>query len=370
MDNNDRLYEIALSMVPKLGYKSQRALYGLYASAKEIYDLPAKELYAMFGPSRSDIASAIIHKTTLQRAETELQFLEKKQAKVLFMTDKDYPQRMNHCDDTPPLLYYRGQANLNATRVIGMVGTRKATAYGVEAAGKIVEGLVGDDTLIVSGLALGIDAASHRAACEAGIPTVGVVAHGFDRFYPPANKELARNMVNGDGGMITQFVSQTAISPSLFPVRNAVIAAMSDCVIVVEAGAKGGALITANIANSYNRQVLAVPGRVGDKYSNGCNKLIAYNQAAMVTDADEVYYQMGWDRPKDVVSHKKVRPMKILSPEETRIYTLLQQYPDGLLVEEIVLQSDFSIPKIATLLMQMELDGVIKCLPGKVYKIV
>ncbi len=180
-------------MVPKLGYKSQRALYGLYASAKDIFDLPAKELYAMFGPTRADIAAAILQKTTLPKAEEELLFLEKKKAKALFMTDEEYPQRMNHCDDTPPLIYYRGQAQLNATHVIGMVGTRKATAYGVDAAGKIIEGLVGDDILIVSGLALGIDAASHRAACESGIPTVGVVAHGFDRFYPPCQQRFGEN---------------------------------------------------------------------------------------------------------------------------------------------------------------------------------
>lgn len=366
---NDHFYEIALSFIPQLGYKSQRALYGLVPSAEHLFRMSQKDLYQLFSYRRPDIIEAIIGKTTFDKAEQELRFIEKKQIQALFMTDANYPQRLNMCVDAPTILYYRGNSNLNAVHTVGMVGTRRASEYGKKMSHKICEGLKGQQVLIVSGLALGIDAASHQGALDMGLPTVGVVAHGFDRFYPAANKELARKMVNSNGGLLTEFPSGTPVSPGMFPVRNAVIAGMCDCVVVVEAAEKGGALITANIANGYNREVLAVPGRTSDKYSQGCNKLIAYNQAVLINKAEDIFYHMGWEMERGLTNATQKTPMPTLSANESQVYTHLKNNEEGLTMEELSLATDFPLSKLASILLDMELAGVVRSISGRSYKL-
>ena len=367
MDNH--FYEIALTFIPQLGYKSQRALYELVPSAKELFSLPKREVQQLFGKRKTDIVEAIVSHSSFRRAEEEMAFVEKKQVRTLFMTDTEFPQRLNHCPDAPTVLYYRGNANLNAPHVVAMVGTRRATDYGKTMAHTVCEQMQGLGVLIVSGLAMGIDAASHRGALDCGLSTVGVVGHGFDHFYPAANKALAREMIDGNGGMLTEFPSQTPVSPGLFPVRNAVIAGMSDCVVVVEAGEKGGALITANIANGYSRDVMAVPGRISDRYSQGCNRLIAYNQAALVNNAKDIYYHMGWDFDGGKKARARQKEIPILSPEETKVYTQLQNSKEGMTIEELVASTAFPLPQMATMLLNMELSGVVKCMPGRRYQL-
>jgi DNA processing protein len=362
------LEKLALTFIPKVGCKSLRQLIDITGSAEKVFELKHNDLVQIFG-NHTDIIDAIEHKTTFARAEEELAFAEKHHIKILWFTDANYPQRLNRpdCEDTPPLLYYIGDADLNAQKVVSIVGTRRATEYGKEMTRLMVKGLQQEGILVVSGLAYGIDTASHKAAREFGLPTIGVVAHGLDTLYPPQNRSLAKEMASSNGGLITEYPSRTAIHPSYFPARNRIIAALSDAVVVVEAGVKGGALITANLANGYHRDVLAFPGRVSDKYSEGCNRIISNGKATLVQDSDELFAIMGWER-KSSPAARQQRLVLDLTGDQTTIYNILSaQGP--MPIEEMAHFCDLPLPKIATELLGLELKGICKCLPGKVYKL-
>ncbi len=362
------LEKLALTFIPKVGCKSLRQLIDITGSAEKVFELKHSDLVQIFG-NHTDIIDAIEHKTTFARAEEELAFAEKHHIKILWFTDANYPQRLNRpdCEDTPPLLYYIGDADLNAQKVVSIVGTRRATEYGKEMTLRLVKGLQQEGILVVSGLAYGIDTASHKAAREFGLPTVGVVAHGLDTLYPPQNRSLAKEMASSNGGLITEYPSRTAIHPSYFPARNRIIAALSDAVVVVEAGVKGGALITANLANGYHRDVLAFPGRVGDKYSEGCNRIISNGKATLVQDSDELFAIMGWERKASPAARQQHLVLD-LTGDQTTIYNILSaQGP--MPIEEMAHFCDLPLPKIATELLGLELKGICKCLPGKVYKL-
>lgn len=366
---DDRLYDIALTLVPGLGCKSLRRLYDIVPQARDVFAMSAAELRQLFGHRHLDIADAVASKSTMARAEAELRFAERKGIQVLFYQSENYPMRLNRsqCEDTPTVLYYKGTASLNSARVVSVVGTRRATDYGRTQTQRLVQGLNQQGLLVVSGLALGIDAAAHKASVEFGVPTVGVVAHGFDHFYPPQNRKLAQQMLAQGGGMVTEYASGTPILAGMFPARNRIIAAMADVVVVVESGIKGGALITANLANGYQRDVMAFPGRVGDKYSEGCNRIISSQRAALIQGADDLMALMGWDYP----TAKKATQQELLPPmtsQETELYNLLIKH-GAMTIEEILPHTTFSLPELSSLLLNMELKGICRCLPGKVYKI-
>jgi DNA processing protein len=265
------------------------------------------------------------------------------------------------------MLYYKGTSDLNAPKVIAMVGTRKATEYGRDICRKIIEGLVEQNVLIVSGLAYGIDTWSHKAALDNKLDTVGVLGHGLDRIYPFANRALAEKMT-GSGGLLCEYMSNTMPDRENFPMRNRIIAGISDAVIVVEAGASGGALITAEIANSYNRDVFAVPGRLGDPHSEGCNKLIKINKAALIQSAKDISYLLNWSDEKD---QKKVVQRQLfldLSPDEELIVNTLREKGD-MEIDTLLLETLLMPAKAASVLLNLEFEGVIRCLPGKVYRL-
>lgn len=361
---DDKIFQIAFTMIPRLGCRSQRQLLSMSIKPEELFKMDKAALQEIFGTHKS-IINAILEKTMMEEAEKETEFCLRNNITPLFCTDKDYPQRMNQpgCADTPVLIYRQGSCDLNPKKAVAIVGTRHATEYGKTTTQHIVEELSSEGATIISGLAYGIDTASHKAAVEMQLPTIGVLGHGLDQLYPPQNQELARAML-ANGALVTEYPSFTNIHPSFFPARNRIIAALSDAVIVVEASEQGGALITAGIAESYHRDVFAVPGRLSDTYSQGCNNLIANNKALLYRNSNDLTYIMGWNR------HKKGIQTKLflsLSKEEQPIYDIIKEN-DGLTMDELVAKMDTSIHKIAATLLSLELQGAITCLPGKIYK--
>lgn len=363
------LEEIALSMVQGLGPTSTRRLIDIVGSASALFQLTHNELNELFGQHR-EIAAQIKNRTTFNRAEEEIKFNEKHGIKALFFTNDEYPQRMNRseCDDCPVLIYVLGNSNLNNDKMISIVGTRRATYYGKEQAERIVDGFVGENITVVSGLAYGIDTTAHRASVDRNIPTIAVLGHGLDRIYPVENTKLAREIIEKGGALVTEYVSGTAINPHYFPARNRIIAGMSDAVVVVEASEKGGALITANIANSYHREVFAVPGRNTDPLSKGCNRLIATNKAYIACNTDEICYVLNWQKSKKRAG-EQTRLFDDLSPDEEIIVNLLKSHGD-LSLDELTVKSALSLTQLSAVLFDLELKNMIKCLPGKFYKLI
>ncbi|MCR4659252.1 MAG: DNA-processing protein DprA [Bacteroidales bacterium] len=361
--------EIALSMIPGLGCAGLRRLIKIAGSAHEVYNMPPTEVYALFG-NRRNIAGSIVNKSTFARAEAETASCQKRGIRALFFTNPAYPQRLNRseCEDCPPLIYIIGECNLNAERIISIVGTRRATNYGRSQTERIVEELKDEGVTIVSGLAYGIDATSHSAAVERNMPTVAVLGHGLDQIYPVENTRLAHTMVERGGALLTEYTVGTALNARYFPARNRIIAALSDAVVVVEASDKGGALITANIANSYNRDVLAVPGRATDTYSKGCNALIANNKAIMARNADDILYALNWQR-QSLPHTTQTELFNTLSPEEGAVVNLLKEC-DEATADLLAAKSGLSFARLSAMLIDLELKNILKCLPGKRYTLV
>jgi len=358
------LYQIGLTLIPGIGDVLGKKLITMFGSAEAIFREPARHLKKMERVGEL-LTQAVGNKEILLRAEKEVRFIEHYNIIPLFFTDKCYPKRLKQCFDSPVILFYIGNAGLNPDHVIGLVGTRNATGYGKITTYKLVEGLVSRQIMVISGLAYGIDSCAHRSALELGLETVGVLGHGLDRIYPMQNKTLAEKMIN-QGGLLTEFLSESMPDRENFPKRNRIIAGLCDAVIVVEAAQKGGALITADIANSYNRDVFAVPGRIGDLYSEGTNFLIRTNRAALVQKAEDIEYLMGWKQDKTVSPCRQPKLFLELTPEEEQIVALLNEKgSQG--IDEITLQTEIPVSKTSSSLLNLEFEGKVKCLPGKIY---
>jgi len=313
-------------------------------------------------------AAAIINHSVFERAEKEIQFIKKHDISVLFYPDKEYPLRLKNCEDAPALLFYKGNGDLNASRIIAVVGTRNSTAYGKEITEELIEGLTKYNVTVISGMAYGIDIIAHKAAVKNNLATVGVLAHGLDRLYPAIHKPVAEKMI-GNGGLITEFLTETNPDKENFPQRNRIVAGMVDAVIVVESAIKGGALITADIANSYDRDVFAVAGRVNEIYSQGANDLIRRNKAALIQNAEHVAEMMNWDLPDS--KNKQERQLKIfrdLNGEEKTLVDLLKE--NGKLdIDTLMIRSGLTVSKVNSTLFTLEMDGVLKTFPGKVFEL-
>ena len=363
----DILSNIALAMIPGLKPMSLRRLVEYYPG-EDIFALPPAELCAAFAGHRA-VAEHIIGRTTFARAEEELAFCERGGIRPLFFTDDDFPRRLNDSNtpDAPVLLYKLGQADLNAARTISVVGTRHATASGRDNTDAIVSQLVPLGATIVSGLAYGIDTAAHSAALNYGLPTVAVLGHGLDRIYPPVNRHLAEEILSHSGALLTEYPSGTAISPRLFPARNRIVAALGDATVVVEAAEKGGALIPAAIAASYCRDVFAVPGRLADTYSCGTNNLIATNRAALVRSADDIAYQLGWPLPGRQAAQEQLFPT--YTRDEQAVVDLLQEN-QSLDLDQLSSLSAMPLSKVASVLFTLEMNKVVRALPGRCYELV
>lgn len=363
------LSQIALSLTPGLGNSSIRRLVDLYPE-EDIFALPKSELKAIFGGHQS-IIDNILNKSAFHRAEEELKFCEQNHIQPLFFTSPDYPARLNRPEtiDCPALLYVLGSADLNPERSIAVVGTRRATPYGRDNTERLIQGLKPYNTPIVSGLAYGIDTAAHTAALNNSLPTIAVLGHGLDQIYPAQNRPLAKRLLEAGGALVTEYPSGTAINPRLFPARNRIIAALADATVVVEASEKGGALITAAIAASYQREVFALPGRLTDTYSRGTNNLIATNRALLVRDADDIAFQLGWPLLGKQMALAEMKDTPKLTPDEQKIINLLKE-KDNLALDEIASAASFSLPKAASILFNLEMNKAVRTLPGHLYQII
>ncbi|GHV35471.1 DNA processing protein DprA [Bacteroidia bacterium] len=360
----EKLYQIALTLLDGVGDKIGKMLYEYCGSAENIFKLKKKELVAL--PVGTFLSQKILRSDVLKRAEEELRFVERYKIEMLFYKDENYPQRLHNCVDSPLLLYKTGNVDLNNAKVLSLVGTRRASDYGAAMTQQIVEGFSEDNILIVSGLAYGIDTLAHLFALDCGLPTVAVLGHGLDRIYPNQNKYLAEKMLK-NGGLLSDFKSKTIPDACHFPKRNRIVAGMCDAVVVIEAAQKGGALITADIANSYNKEVFAVPGRVGDEYSAGCNHFIKQNKAALVQSADDIKYFMNWDNQPQ---KKKVIRQELfieLSDNERKIFDVILKNPT-IYIDDLVSACELPVPQISSTLLQLEIKDLIVVLPGKCYK--
>jgi DNA processing protein len=359
------LHQIALSLIDYVGPMLAKNLLAYFGNAEDVFCASKAELMKVEGIGEKT-ANSILTTQALELAAQELAFIEKHKIEVLFYQDHNYPQRLRNCYDAPLLLYYKGTANLNHHRIVSVVGTRNATTYGKALCRQLGEMLKPFDVLIVSGLAYGIDSAIHKESLNLEIPTVGVLAHGLDRIYPAANKELATKMLH-QGGLLTEFLPGNKPDRENFPKRNRIIAGMADVTIVVEASIKGGALITAELANSYHRDVYAFPGRINDEFSEGCNFLIKTNRAGLINHPKDLIYYLGWDEQQ--VKQQKVQsqlPIGLSKEEKMVIGTLDTQ---ALTVDEISIALNLAQSKLAIIMLTLEMKGIIVALPGKLYKL-
>lgn len=364
MPNDLLKYQIALTLIPGIGDIVGKKLVAYCGGVEAVFNENRSALLKIPGIGSSTVNS-IISQKVLHIAEKEISFIERNNIRPLFYTDKEYPRRLLNCEDGPLLLYYKGNADLNAQRVIGFVGTRKATNQGRVICNQFIVGLKSKEVLVVSGLAYGIDSCAHKAALDSGLKTVGVLGHGLDRIYPVQNKNLAYNMLD-NGGLLTEFISQTNPDRENFPKRNRIIAGMCDAIVVIESARKGGGLITAGIANSYNRDVFAIPGRVNDEYSRGCNMLIKSNRAALAESAADIAYIMGWDDIK--VNVKKQRNLFLQLTENQKLILKLIEDINEISIDKLVIKSALPSSKVAAALLTLEFEGLIQSLPGKLYK--
>ncbi len=370
MTNQNLLYKIGLTLAKGVGDIVAKQLLQAVDDVEILFKEKPRLLERLPGVT-ARLASSLQEPEVLRRAEQEINFIQKNDIQVIFFKDEAYPSRLRECIDSPILLYSKGNVNLNAVKIISIVGTRHATEYGKEVTESIVTGIANayPETLIVSGLAYGIDIIAHRAALKENLPTIGVLAHGLDRIYPAQHRHTAIEMLE-KGGLLTDFLSETNPDRQNFVRRNRIVAGMADCTLVIESAAKGGALITADLSTSYGKDVLAVPGKINSFYSRGCNNLIKENKAALVENAEDIIKCMCWEKNQ---KNKPSGPVQQsifpdLNEQEELVYKLLSQN-GGMQINLLAIQINIPISKLTTILFEMEMKGITICLPGGVYKI-
>lgn len=365
--SNSLLYQIALTLLPRIGPVQAKLLVDHVGDAEQIFKEKKQILEKIDGIGQAR-ASSIKAFKDFKIAEEELKFLQKYKITTLFLKDKNYPQRLLNCYDPPTLLYYKGEANLNASRTIAIIGTRNKTEYGRLITELLIKELKDANISVISGLALGIDTIAHKAAIKNNLPTVAVLGHGLDKIYPSENASLARNIIASAGGLLTEFRHKTKPDKHNFPIRNRIVAGMCDAIIVTETDIKGGSMITAELANSYNKDVFAFPGKTTDNKSAGCNYLVKSNKAMLLTDAGQLVEVMGWSEPRTKKQEKQTELFVELNEEEKKLITILQD-KEAVHIDELNVKCGISTSGIAIALLNLELQGLVKSLPGKMYTI-
>lgn len=363
------VHQIALTNIKNIGPALAKAMVSHFGSAERIFTVSPGKLMEVhnIAQKRADIFNTAILKEALHKAEEEVKFVEKNNIDVLFYTDPRYPKRLKNCNDSPLLLYSKGNADLNRQRIISIVGTRNATEYGKTLCRQLIEELQQfDDILIVSGLALGIDVCAHKECVRLNMPTVGVLGHGLDMVYPGQNRSTADKMLE-NGGLLSEYPSGTIPDAKNFPQRNRIVAGMADATVVIEASLKGGALITAEIANSYNRDVFTFPGRVGDQFSEGCNFLIRHNKAQLLSNPADLAYSLGWDKENTNSATKQFALPIDLSADESFIFEAIRNNGSPLAIDDLTIKTNMPVSQLAMNLLNMEMQGYIRSLPGKTY---
>lgn len=364
--DEDLLYKIALTLLPQVGPVHAKNLLE-HLSPKEIFHAKTSTLEKIdrIGPARAKLIKQF---KQFEEAEQEILFIEKNKIKPLFIQDEDYPKRLLNCYDSPTLLYQKGSTILNHPRIVAVVGSRMYTEYGRQLTEKLIQEMAGSNVLVVSGLAYGIDALAHKACLHNKLKTVAVLAHGLNTIYPPEHASLAKDIIREEGGLLTELTSKVAPDKHHFPARNRIVAGMCDATIVVQTGDKGGSMITAELANGYNKDVFAFPGRVNDEKSSGCNQLIKDNKATLLTDARQLLQTMGWlDEHKKPVRKIQREIFIELSAEQRKILDLLNER-NSATIDEINLLSGLTNSEVAAAILTLELENLIVSLPGKIYQ--
>ena len=363
--SDEELYHIlALLKVDGVGDIIAKKLISHFGSAQEVFKSNASKLISIDGIG-SVMLKNLKDKLVFLKAEQELKFIKDNNINTSYYLDENYPEKLKHCIDGPVLLFTSGNINLKNKKIISIVGTRQITSYGTEFCKKLIADLAPLDPIIVSGFAYGVDIVAHQAAMEHNLQTIGVVAHGLNQVYPKTHKKYVAK-IEENGGYITEFWSTSQPEKENFVKRNRIVAGISEATIVIESAEKGGSLITATMANDYNRDVFAVPGRTSDKYSHGCNNLIKTQKANLLTSAADLVYILNWEIEKPTKSIQK-QMFVTLDVDEQKVYDFLQKNGKELM-DLIALECGFPIYRISGLLLNMELKGVIRPLPGKLFE--
>jgi DNA processing protein len=365
--NNDLLYQLALTEVPFIGCVQAKILVQHFGEAAAIFRAPQHMLEKIAGIGTVR-AKSIRSFTDFETAEMEIKFVEKFGINTYFINDEKFPRRLLNCYDTPTLLFYKGTADLNYSKIVAVIGTRNHSEYARQVTEKLVKELSSSQVLLVSGLAYGIDGLAHRAAIKNDIPTVGVLGHGFRYIYPPEHTNLAKDMLKNGGGLLTEFWSDALPDKHHFPSRNRIVAGMSDAIVVIESGIKGGSMVTATLANGYNKDVFAIPGRITDHKSEGCLDLVKNNKAILLTDAQQLIDMMGWEEKKRTRKLQKEIFIELTADEQV-IVTMLKE-KDIMNIDDLNLRSGISNSAVAAAILNLELQGVISSQPGKIYRLV
>lgn len=368
--SDECIYSIALTLIPGIGHVWAKKLVDGMGSATDVFRL-RKELPERLPGVNQRLVEALDSVQSLDRAAREYEFIQKNRIQCLTLADDGYPSRLRECDDAPIALFFKGNADLNALRILNMVGTRNATDYGKQLCATFLRDLKAlcPQVLVVSGLAYGIDIHSHREALANHLPTVGVLAHGLDRIYPAVHRKTAVDMLSG-GGLLTEFLTETTPDRHNFISRNRIVAGLCDATIVVESAGKGGSLITADIAGSYHRDCFAFSGRAGDAYSLGCNQLIRDNKATLLLSAADFVQAMGWNADAQPAKASCVQRSLFLdlSDEEQRIVTLLGEQGNQQM-NALVVAADIPVHRMSAILFELEMKGVVRALAGAVYQL-
>lgn len=369
MNSVELLNILALLKVDGVGDVVAKKLINHCGSAEKVFSAKANQLKSIDGIG-DILIKKLKDKSIFEKATKELEFIESEKINVLHYQNDNYPERLKHCIDGPVLLFSSGNQNFENRKLISIVGTREITSYGTAFCKQLIEDLAVFNPIIVSGFAYGVDIVAHQAAMDNKLQTIGVLAHGLNQIYPKTHKKYVAKMEE-NGGFLTEFWSSSNPEKENFVKRNRIVAGMSEATIVIESAEKGGSLITALIANDYNRDVFAVPGRTSDKFSQGCNNLIKTQRANLMTSAADLVYILNWEIASQTRNDKAVQKQLfvVLDNDEQKVYDYLQKNGKQLL-DIIALECDFPIFRISTLLLNMELKGVIRPLPGKLFEAV
>ena len=361
--DRERLCRLALHLIPGLGNASLRKLLDHFGDAQSVFEATPVILKSIKG-IRRDLIESFFSADWINVATTEIEIAENGGAQLLVDSDQEYPERLKNAYGAPPLLFVKGNCDLNARKVVAIVGTRRCTDYGTQVLNEIVTGLSPQEPVIVSGLAYGIDILSHRRSIEMGLPTVAVIAGGIDRIYPARHKRYIPEII-GNGAVVTEHPFGEVPDPQKFPARNRIIAGMADVTIVVESAARGGSLITAEFANQYDREVFAVPGDLHRKESEGCNNLLRDHKARIYTRVQDIIEAMNWDLSD--IGRVPNTPLQLeLDPDLSKVLEVVYQGPVH--IEHLIARTGLELNPLMTVLLELELKGLITSLPGNEYR--
>jgi DNA processing protein len=363
--NNEWLYRIALTRIPGIGDIHARSLLNQFGQASDIFKAPQRILEKISGIGKMR-AREIRKFNQMDACEKELRFITDKRITPLFISDKQYPRRLSHCYDAPVLLYFLGNADLNSNRIVSVVGTRNQNDYGKQICESLIAGLRSSSVMVISGLAFGIDTTTHKACLKNDIPTVAALAHGLDRIYPGQNRGLAAEMIR-QGGLLTDFPTGTNPDKQNFPKRNRIVAGLCDCLVVIQSGLSGGSIITAELANEYNRDVFAFPGRIDDSKSDGCHALIRQYKADLITSHLDLLEKMNWlpeTRKEKKAGQRSLFPE--LPANEKMIADLLSA--KDMHIDEIQSSTGLSSSSLAAAMLFLEMNSLVIALPGRIFR--